>query len=121
MVNRLRDVLCGYFPALERAFDYAHSRGALVLLTGHQTPQAIRRTGQSRLRRTLVGADGQGRERGWKVSSLIAEVLAGVDSVDDMMLLRHGGMRRMFIQCREDRSASLDLASCVPVCASAHT
>jgi len=30
MVNRLRDVLSGYFPALERAFDYAHSRGALI-------------------------------------------------------------------------------------------
>src|SRR4051794_8989640 len=50
MVNRLRDVLCGYFPALERAFDYAHSRGALLLLTGYQTPDAIRRIGQSRLR-----------------------------------------------------------------------
>src|SRR3954452_19533053 len=54
MVNRLRDVLSGYFPALERAFDYAHSRGALMLLTGYQTPQAIRRAGQSRLRAWLV-------------------------------------------------------------------
>ena len=49
MVNRLRDVLSGYFPALERAFDYAHSRGALVLLTGYQTPAAIRARGQARL------------------------------------------------------------------------
>ena len=54
MVNRLRDVLSGYFPALERSFDYAHSRGALVLLTGYQTPQTIRRTGESRLRAWLV-------------------------------------------------------------------
>src|SRR4051812_28969329 len=54
MVNRLRDVLSGYFPALERSFDYAHSRGALVLLTGYQTPQAIRRSGESRLRAWLV-------------------------------------------------------------------
>lgn len=54
MVNRLRDVLSGYFPALERSFDYAHSRGALVLLTGYQTPQAIRRTGEARLRAWLV-------------------------------------------------------------------
>jgi transposase len=54
MVNRLRDVLSGYFPALERSFDYAHSRGALTLLTGYQTPQAIRRAGQSRLRAWLV-------------------------------------------------------------------
>jgi hypothetical protein len=49
MVNRLRDVLSGYFPALERAFDYAHSRGALILLTGYQTPAAIRGRGHSRL------------------------------------------------------------------------
>src|SRR5664279_4021871 len=54
MVNRLRDVLSGYFPALERSFDYAHSSGALVLLTGYQTPQAIRRRGESRLRAWLV-------------------------------------------------------------------
>lgn len=54
MVNRLRDVLSGYFPALERSFDYAHSRGALILLTGYQTPQAIRRTGESRLRAWLL-------------------------------------------------------------------
>jgi transposase len=54
MVNRLHDVLSGYFPALERSFDYAHSRGALVLLTGYQTPAVIRRAGQSRLRAWLV-------------------------------------------------------------------
>lgn len=54
MVNRLRDVLSGYFPALERSFDYAHSGGALVLLTGYQTPQTIRRTGESRLRAWLA-------------------------------------------------------------------
>lgn len=54
MVNRLRDVLSGYFPALERAFDYAHSRGALTLLTGYQTPATIRKMGKSRLQAWLV-------------------------------------------------------------------
>lgn len=54
LINRLRDVLTGYFPALERAFDYAHSRGALVLLTRYQTPAAIRRIGQSRLQSWLA-------------------------------------------------------------------
>jgi transposase len=54
MLNRLRDVLTGYFPALERAFDFAHSRGALVLLTGYQTPAAIRSRGQSRLQAWLT-------------------------------------------------------------------
>lgn len=54
LINRLRDTLSGYFPALERAFDYAHGRGALMLLTGYQTPAAIRRIGQSRLQTWLA-------------------------------------------------------------------
>ncbi len=55
MINRLRDVLSGYFPALERAFDFSTSRGALVLLTGYQTPVAVRARGRSRLRSWLAG------------------------------------------------------------------
>jgi hypothetical protein len=35
-INRLRAQLLEYFPALERAFDYAHRMAALVLLTGYQ-------------------------------------------------------------------------------------
>ncbi|MEV6012723.1 IS110 family transposase [Streptomyces sp. NPDC051976] len=49
MINRLRDLLTGVFPALERAFDYSSNKGALVLLTGYQAPAAIRRRGQARL------------------------------------------------------------------------
>ncbi|MFK0227676.1 IS110 family transposase [Streptomyces sp. NPDC090303] len=49
MINRLRDVLTGIFPALERAFDYSSQKGALVLLTGYQTPGSIRRRGRARL------------------------------------------------------------------------
>ncbi|MFC9458557.1 IS110 family transposase [Streptomyces sp. NPDC056983] len=49
MINRLRDVLTGVFPALERAFDYSSHKGALVLLTSYQTSQAIRGRGRSRL------------------------------------------------------------------------
>src|SRR4051794_775843 len=63
MINRLRDVLLGYFPALERTFDFAHSRGALVLLTGYQTPQAIRRTGQMRLRTWLANQKVRGADQ----------------------------------------------------------
>ncbi|UYQ61885.1 IS110 family transposase [Streptomyces peucetius] len=55
MLNRLRDVLTGIFPALERAFDYADHKGALILLTGYQTPAAIRRRGQTRLAAWLSG------------------------------------------------------------------
>jgi transposase len=45
-VNRLRDLLTGIFPALERAFDYS-TRSALVLVTGFQTPQSLRASGES--------------------------------------------------------------------------
>lgn len=49
LVNRMRDLLCGISPALERAFDYARSKGAVILLTHYQTPSALRRTGVKRL------------------------------------------------------------------------
>ncbi len=48
-VNRLRDVLAGIFPALERAFAYSAHKGSLILLTGYPTPAALRRRGQARL------------------------------------------------------------------------
>ncbi|WP_405607659.1 IS110 family transposase [Streptomyces sp. NBC_00076] len=48
-INRLRAQILEYFPALERAFNYSTSKAALVLLTGYQTPAALRRIGQSRL------------------------------------------------------------------------
>ncbi|MGQ4733612.1 IS110 family transposase [Streptomyces sp. Ju416(a)] len=62
MINRMRDVLTGVFPALERAFDYSSHKGALVLLTGYQTPAALRRRGRARLtawlaHRSVRGAD----------------------------------------------------------------
>nr|WP_123980713.1 IS110 family transposase [Streptomyces sp. Ag109_O5-1] len=48
-INRLRAQMLEYFPALERAFDYSVSKSALVLLTGYQTPAALRRIGRARL------------------------------------------------------------------------
>lgn len=48
LINRLREVLVGICPALERAFEY-RKRPGLVLLTGFQTPAAIRRMGVKRL------------------------------------------------------------------------
>lgn len=38
----------------------------------------------------------KGANAGLKVSSLVAGMVAGADSIDDMALLRHGGMARMF-------------------------
>ncbi|MCX4426951.1 MULTISPECIES: IS110 family transposase [Streptomyces] len=47
-LNRLKSLLNSMFPALERALDMG-TVGALVLLTGYQSPAAIRRTGKRRL------------------------------------------------------------------------
>ena len=38
----------------------------------------------------------KGANAGLKVSSLVAGMLAGADSIDDMGLLRHGGMSKVF-------------------------
>jgi len=65
MVNRLRDVLTGIFPALERAFDWSASKGALTLLTHRQTPAGIRRLGRSRLESWL-------RKRGVRSADKVA-------------------------------------------------
>jgi transposase len=46
--NRLRALLNSMFPALERALDVG-TTGALKLLSGYQTPAAIRRAGARRL------------------------------------------------------------------------
>lgn len=49
MINRLRDLMTSVFPSLEREFDYAACKGALVLLTGYASSQSIRRIGAARL------------------------------------------------------------------------
>lgn len=38
-----------------------------------------------------------GANAGLKVMALVAGMVAGADSIDDMALLRHGGMRKLFI------------------------
>ena len=37
-----------------------------------------------------------GANAGLKVSALVAGMIAGADSIDDMALLRHGGMKKLF-------------------------
>ncbi|WP_326782826.1 IS110 family transposase [Streptomyces sp. NBC_00151] len=61
LINRLRDLLVGICPALERAFDYSAAKGPVVMLTEYQTPAAMRRVGVKRLttwleRRKVRGA-----------------------------------------------------------------
>lgn len=45
----MQDLLCGISPALERAFDFARSKGAVTMLTRYQTPASLRRIGVKRL------------------------------------------------------------------------
>lgn len=69
-INRLRALLVEIFPALERAFDYSGSKAALTLLTGYQTPAAIRRLGRNRLEDWL-------RNRKVRNASHVADVAYG--------------------------------------------
>jgi hypothetical protein len=59
-----------------------------------------RRAGLRRLadERLSVPTD-KGANAGLKVSSLVAGMVAGADSIDDMALLRHGGMGKVFDAC----------------------
>ncbi|MGW3063576.1 IS110 family transposase, partial [Streptomyces sp. NPDC001130] len=65
-INRMRALLTSIFPELERSFDYAQAAGPLVLLSGYQTPAAIRRMGESRLTAWLT-------KRGVRNAAALAE------------------------------------------------
>jgi hypothetical protein len=41
----------------------------------------------------------KGANAGSKVESIVAAMVAGADSIDDLALLRHGGMNRLFASC----------------------
>ncbi|GAA2377743.1 IS110 family transposase [Streptomyces cuspidosporus] len=61
VTNRLRSLLNSMFPALERALDLGNT-GPLRLLTGYQTPAAIRRVGAKRLTTWLRNRKVRGAE-----------------------------------------------------------
>ena len=54
-----------------------------------------------------IGAPG-GANADVKVAALVAGMIAGADSIDDMALLRHGGMGRLF-----EGGVSASLCKCV--------
>lgn len=56
-ISRLRDLLVGIFPDLERSLDLT-TKGPLHLLTKFVTPAEIREAGRKRLLRHLQGAKG---------------------------------------------------------------
>lgn len=70
-INRMRASLGEFFPALEAAFDYSTSKAALLLLTGYQTPAAIRRMGVKRLTAWL-------KKRGARSAARVADIAVEV-------------------------------------------
>lgn len=56
-LNRLRNLLVGIFPGLERSFDIL-TKGVLYLLTKFATPAELRHAGRKRLLRHMQGAKG---------------------------------------------------------------
>ncbi|MGX1266950.1 IS110 family transposase [Streptomyces phaeoluteigriseus] len=71
-INRLRSVLTSMFSALERAVELTNA-GPLVLLTGYQTPAALRRIGLSRLTTWLRNRKVRGAENLAKAAVEAAE------------------------------------------------
>jgi transposase len=65
VINRLRALLTSIFPALDRTLGDLTAAGPLVLLTGYQTPAAIRATGPAGLQAWL-------RERGVRNAAKLA-------------------------------------------------
>jgi hypothetical protein len=58
------------------------------------------RAGLGRLADELLSVPtDRGANAGLKVASLVAGMVAGADSIEDMRLLRHGGMSRLFRGC----------------------
>jgi transposase len=55
VINRLRGLLTSIFPALDRALPGLTATGPLVLLSGYQTPAAIRTAGAAGLEAWLRG------------------------------------------------------------------
>lgn len=66
-INRLRERLLEYFPALERAFDYSKNKAALTLLSRYQTPENLRRIGAGRLAAWF-------KARGCRNSATVAQI-----------------------------------------------
>ncbi|MDN5727654.1 MAG: IS1380 family transposase [Propionibacteriales bacterium] len=68
------------------------SAGGLVPVLGLAEAAGLRKLADEHL---TVSSD-KGSNAGLKVASLVGGMVAGADSIDDMALLRHGGMGRLF-------------------------
>jgi hypothetical protein len=86
--------LCHTSSATSAAFDDPNlvSSAGLVPVLAMARSARLRELADRHLR---VPTD-KGANAGLKVTSLVAGMVAGADSIDDMALLRHGGMGRVF-------------------------
>jgi len=79
-INRLRAQITSIFPGLERELDLGNA-GPLVLLTGYQTPAAIRRAGRARLRAWLGNRNVRGAQAladaAWQAAANQSTVVPG--------------------------------------------
>jgi transposase len=89
-INRLRATMLEYFPALEAAFDYS-KKAPLILLSGYQTPEAIRRIGATRLAAWL-------RKRGCRGSANVARKAADAASAQRIVLRTEAVAARLVAQ-----------------------
>lgn len=80
--------------SLSAMFDDQNLIGAAGLVPVMRLAQ---RAGLSELAHTHLSLPtDKGANAGAKIASLVAGMLAGADSIDDMNVLRHGGMKRLF-------------------------
>jgi hypothetical protein len=83
-------------PVVAARFDDPNlvSAGGLVPIVGLAASAGLARLADEHL---SVPTD-KGANAGGKVTALVAGMVAGADSIDDMALLRHGGMPKLFDQ-----------------------
>src|SRR3954470_15708983 len=81
-------------PAVSATFDEPNlvSAAGLVPLMAVARKAGLRELADERM---TVPTD-KGAHAGLKLSSLVAGMAAGADSIDDLALLRHGGMGKVF-------------------------
>jgi transposase len=100
-INRLRATLLEFFPALEAAFDYS-KKAPLILLSGYQTPEGIRRIGATRLAAWL-------KKRGCRGStSVAAKALAAANA--QHTVLRSEAMGAQLVAQLAQQIAVIDAA-----------
>jgi transposase len=96
-INRLRATMLEYFPALEAAFDYS-KKAPLILLSGYQTPEAIRRIGATRLAAWL-------KKRGCRGSANVARKAVDAANAQRTVLRTEAVAARLVAQLAEQIAA----------------